>query len=52
MKVSFADFDLPKQLNSALEKLGIKFFYKEYPVGHGVSPQNFYDFRNWLEENK
>ena len=23
MKVSFADFDLPKQLNSALEKLGI-----------------------------
>ena len=35
-----------------LEKLGIKFEYKEYPVGHGVAPQNFYDFRNWLEENK
>jgi len=24
--------------------------YKEYPIGHGVSPQNFYDFKNWLEE--
>ena len=34
-----------------LEKLGIKSTYKEYPVGHGVSPQNFYDFKNWLLEN-
>lgn len=32
-----------------LEKLGITFTYKEYPIGHGVSPQNFYDFKNWLE---
>ncbi|RAR48530.1 alpha/beta hydrolase [Flavobacterium lacus] len=38
--------------NPILEKLGIKCVYKEYPVGHGVAPQNFYDFRNWLEENK
>lgn len=22
--------------------------YKEYPVGHGVAPQNFYDFQKWL----
>ena len=34
-----------------LEKLGIKSTYKEYPVGHGVAPQNFYDFKNWLLEN-
>lgn len=34
-----------------LEKLGIKSTYKEYPVGHGVAPQNFYDFKNWLENN-
>jgi phospholipase/carboxylesterase len=32
-----------------LEKLGINTTYKEYPIGHGVSPQNFYDFKNWLQ---
>lgn len=31
-----------------LENLGIEITYKEYPIGHGVSPQNFYDFKNWL----
>lgn len=31
-----------------LEKLGINTTYKEYPIGHGVSPQNFYDFKAWL----
>ena len=31
-----------------LEKLGIAITYKEYPIGHGISPQNFYDFKNWL----
>ena len=35
-----------------LKLLGIKIEYKEYPVGHGVSPQNFFDFRNWLEKTK
>jgi phospholipase/carboxylesterase len=35
-----------------LDNLGIKNIYKEYPVGHGVAPQNFYDFRNWLNETK
>lgn len=34
----------------ALEALGIPVVYKEYPVGHGVAPQNFYDFKNWLEQ--
>lgn len=33
-----------------LEDLGIKVVYKEYPVGHGVAPQNFFDFKNWLLE--
>jgi len=31
-----------------LDTLGIESVYKEYPVGHGVAPQNFYDFKNWL----
>ena len=44
--------DWARKTSPVLEKLGIKFEYKEYPVGHGVAPQNFYDFRNWLEENK
>jgi phospholipase/carboxylesterase len=34
-----------------LEKLGIAITYKEYPIGHGVAPQNFYDFKNWLLDN-
>lgn len=33
-----------------LNQLKIPVVYKEYPVGHGVAPQNFYDFRNWLLE--
>lgn len=33
-----------------LEKLGITITYKEYPVGHGVAPQNFFDFKNWLQQ--
>lgn len=41
-----------RKTGPALEKTEIEFVYKEYPVGHGVAPQNFYDFRNWLEENK
>lgn len=24
--------------------------YSEYPVGHGVAPQNFYSFKSWIEE--
>lgn len=35
-----------------LDNLGIENIYKEYPVGHGVAPQNFFDFRNWLKETK
>ncbi len=31
-----------------LENLGISCVYREYPIGHGISPQNFYDFKEWL----
>jgi phospholipase/carboxylesterase len=34
-----------------LQNLGIAVTYKEYPIGHGVAPQNFYDFKNWLLNN-
>ena len=33
-----------------LEKIGIQATLNEYPVGHGVAPQNFYDLKNWLLE--
>lgn len=32
-----------------LNNLNIKNTYKEYAVGHGVAPQNFYDFKAWIE---
>lgn len=31
-----------------LDNLGIETVYKEYPIGHGVSPQNFHDLKEWL----
>lgn len=34
-----------------MKKLGIAHVYEEFPVGHGVAPQNFYGFKNWLIEN-
>jgi phospholipase/carboxylesterase len=33
-----------------LDNLGINSVYKEYPIGHGVAPQEFNDFKKWLEE--
>ena len=33
-----------------LNNLNIKNSYREYGVGHGVAPQNFYDFKKWIEE--
>ena len=33
-----------------LDNLGLNYEYSEYPVGHGVAPQNFYSFRKWIEE--
>ncbi|MAZ29442.1 MAG: phospholipase [Cytophagaceae bacterium] len=34
-----------------LEKLGIHTELREYPVGHGVHPQNFHDAKQWLENH-
>ena len=32
------------------DKLNIKHSYQEYPVGHGVAPQNFYDLHDWIKQ--
>jgi len=42
--------DWARKTPAILEKLHIPVTYKEYPVGHGVAPQNFFDFKNWLAE--
>ena len=35
-----------------LTALKIPHIFKDYPVGHGVHPQNFTDLKNWLEKTK
>ena len=42
--------DWARKSPGILENLGIQTVYKEYPIGHGVSPQNFYDFKKWLQQ--
>lgn len=39
-----------RQVKPQLDAMGIENVYREYPVGHGVAPQNFFDFRNWLKD--
>jgi phospholipase/carboxylesterase len=40
--------DWARKTKPFLEKLKIESVYKEYPIGHGISPQIFNDFKNWL----
>lgn len=44
--------DWARKAKPFIENLGLDVTYKEYPIGHGVAPQNFYDFKNWLESTK
>lgn len=44
--------DWARKAPEFFKNLGLDVVYKEYPVGHGVAPQNFYDFKNWLENSK
>ncbi|MDM1044415.1 alpha/beta hydrolase [Myroides sp. 1354] len=40
--------DWARKTSPILDALQIKHQYKEYPVGHGVHPLNFTDFKNFL----
>ncbi|WP_299117008.1 alpha/beta fold hydrolase [uncultured Winogradskyella sp.] len=42
--------DWARKTPGFLEALGVNHIYKEYPVGHGVAPQNFYDLKAWLSQ--
>jgi phospholipase/carboxylesterase len=33
-----------------LSENNLQHVYSEYPVGHGVAPQNFFSFKKWIEE--
>ena len=39
-----------RQTDKFLNEINIKHSYQEYPVGHGVAPQNFFAFKKWIEE--
>lgn len=39
-----------RKSSAILKNLKIKTTYNEYPIGHGVSPQNFNDLKIWLLE--
>gem|GEM_PF-733289 len=39
-----------RQTPVILDSIDVKYRYEEFPVGHGVSPQNFYSFREWLTQ--
>lgn len=41
--------DWARQAPKFLDALNIKNQFSEFPVGHGVAPQNFYEFKNWLD---
>lgn len=42
--------DWARKAPEFLTKHNLKNVYSEYPVGHGVAPQNFYSFKKWIEE--
>lgn len=33
-----------------MELNNLQHVYEEFPIGHGVAPQNFYSFKAWLEK--
>ncbi len=41
--------DWARKTKPYLDNLGVKNSYSEFPVGHGVAPQNFYELREWLK---
>ncbi len=42
--------DWARKAQPLLNSLNIENKYSEFPVGHGVAPQNFKEFKAWLEK--
>ncbi|WP_442265957.1 alpha/beta hydrolase [Tenacibaculum sp. ZS6-P6] len=43
-------FAWAKKTPDFLNKLNLQNEFHEYPVGHGVAPQNFYSFKDWIDK--
>ena len=43
-------FDWAKQTPDFLKSRGVKFVFETFPIGHGVSPKNFYSLSDWLSK--
>ena len=43
--------DWARKTAPLLKELGIECHYSEFPVGHGVAPQNFYELKEWLSNH-
>lgn len=42
--------DWARKAPTFLNNCNLQNEYSEYPVGHGVAPQNFYSFKKWIED--
>ncbi len=43
--------DWARKTKPFLQNLNINCEYSEFPVGHGVAPQNFYELKEWLSRH-
>jgi phospholipase/carboxylesterase len=41
-------FEWGQKATKLFEAINVKINFHSYPIGHGISPQNFHDFKNWL----
>jgi phospholipase/carboxylesterase len=44
-------FEWGQKAKPILSTYSIDVDFHSYPIGHGISPQNFHDFKNWLISN-
>jgi phospholipase/carboxylesterase len=43
-------YEWAKKAPQVMEEIHADYIFKEYPIGHGVSRDNFYDMKEWLEK--
>ena len=43
-------FEWAKQTPDYLKSKGVKLVFETFPIGHGVSPKNFYSLSDWLSK--
>ncbi|MFB0903128.1 MAG: phospholipase [Nonlabens sp.] len=43
-------YEWAKNAPQIMEEIGADYVFKDYPIGHGVARDNFYDMKEWLEK--